>query len=101
MQDIGAVILLGGIMKMLDVDTQTEERVKENINVNIGNNITIRRFNRQGRKIEEWTGEISSVYNDVFCIKQLINKYSINRSFSYADMTTNIYDYDITQATNE
>ncbi len=64
----------------------TIEKIKDNINDNLGNEIVI--THNEGRnKIYEYTGKIIEVYNNIFII--LDDKNYSKRSFSYYDVLTN------------
>ncbi len=59
------------------------DKIKECINNNLGNDITI--IHNEGRnKIFEYSGKLIEVYNNIFII--LDDKYLSKRSFSYYDV---------------
>ncbi len=61
------------------------DKIKENINKNIGNKVRV--VHNEGRnKIYEYTGKVIEVYNNIFII--LDDKNSSKRSFSYCDVLT-------------
>ena len=61
------------------------DKIKEDINKNIGNEVKI--IHNEGRnKIYEYTGKVVEVYNNIFII--LDSKNDSKRSFSYYDVLT-------------
>lgn len=61
------------------------EKIKEDINKNIGNEVKI--VHNEGRnKIYEYSGKVIEVYNNIFII--LDSKNDSKRSFSYYDVLT-------------
>ena len=82
-------------MKALTVDTTTDLVVKDDISKNLGSNIKITKFNKQGKEQGSFTGEINGIYDNGFSVKREVNNYPINNFFSYAQMATTEYEYDI------
>lgn len=74
-------------MKTDVIDTIPISEVKDTIKNNIGQSIVIKEFNRQRRQINEYTGKIVNVYDSVFLVDVSLNKYHINKSFSYVDFS--------------
>ena len=65
----------------------TIEKIKDNINKNLGNHIEV--IHNEGRnKVYEYTGKLVEVYNNVFIILDDYN-YS-KRCFSYYDVLTKV-----------
>ena len=63
----------------------TIEKIKNDINNNIGNSIKV--IHNEGRnKIYEYSGKVIEVYNNIFIV--LDNKNDSKRSFSYYDVLT-------------
>ena len=65
------------------------EDVKNEIKQNVGKQITIQENNRVGKKIKEYSGEIISVYDNLFIVRVQIRENYLNKSFSYVDFLTN------------
>lgn len=63
----------------------TIEKIKENINENLGNEMVII-YNEGRNKINEYSGRLIEVYNNVFII--LDDRNFSKRSFSYYDVLT-------------
>ena len=63
----------------------TIEKIKNDINKNLGNNIKV--IHNEGRnKIYEYNGKVIEVYNNIFIV--LDNNNESKRSFSYYDVLT-------------
>ena len=63
----------------------TIEKIKRDINNNLGNNIKV--IHNEGRnKIYEYNGKVVEVYNNIFIV--LDNDSDSKRSFSYYDVLT-------------
>lgn len=63
----------------------TLEEIKNKVNENIGNNVTIK-YNLGRNKIEKYDVRIKNAYRNVFIV-ELNNKSEI-KSFSYTDVIT-------------
>lgn len=61
----------------------TIEKIKENINDNLGNKVRIT-FNTGRNKIEEFDAVIKESYNFIFVVKT----ENENKSFTYSDVLT-------------
>lgn len=82
-------------MKILERDIYSLSEIKDNILASKGKQILIKEFNRQGKKVHEYNGQIMDTYQNLFLVKVSLNNYFINKSFSYADMVTNEWFYEI------
>lgn len=71
------------------------EDVKNQIISHVGNGIGIREYNKQGKIVHEYSGTITQTFDNLFLIKININNYSINKSFTYADLTLREREYEI------
>jgi len=71
------------------------EDVKNQITLNVGKQIKIQETNRQGKKIKEYVGEITSVYDRLFIVRVQIRENHLNKSFSYVDFLTNEMTFEI------
>lgn len=61
----------------------TIEKIKDNINSNVGNDVKI--IHNEGRnKIYEYAGKIIEVYNNIF----IVLSDDVKKSFSYRDVLT-------------
>ena len=85
-------------MKALAVDTTTDLVVKDDISKNLGKNISITKFNKQGKEQGTYVGEINEISNNGFVFKRNINGNSVHSFYSYAQMATSEYTYDITNS---
>ena len=71
------------------------EDVKNEITSNIGKQIIIKEYNKQGKLIKQFNGEILNSYDNLFLVKVKINNSSLNKSFSFIDFLTNELKYEI------
>ena len=71
------------------------EDVKNEITSNIGKQIEIKEYNKQGKLIKQFNGEILNSYDNLFLVKVKINNSSLNKSFSFIDFLTNELKYEI------
>ena len=86
-------------MKILEVNINSLDEIKNEIVSNVGKTIVIQEFNKQGKQIHEYTGEIMDTYASLFLVKVSTNNFFINRSFSYADFITRDRSYEILEKT--
>ena len=63
----------------------TIEKIKDNIDSKLGNNVKII-YNGSRNKKEEYSGVIAETYNYIFTVKTV---YDEIKSFSYRDVLTN------------
>lgn len=66
----------------------TIDKIKNNINSKLGDNVKII-YNGSRNKKEEYSGIISETYDYIFIVK---TKESEKKSFSYRDILTNIVE---------
>lgn len=64
----------------------TLEEIKNKVNQNIGNNVTIK-YNLGRNKIEKYNVKIKNAYKNVFIVELNDNRSEI-KSFSYTDVIT-------------
>lgn len=76
-------------MNTTNNQSTTIQDVKSLIAENIGKNVRIRESNKQGKIINEFTGELIGTYVCFFVLKMKINECYIKKSFSYVDFLTN------------
>jgi len=82
-------------MKTTDTEVQNIDLIKSNMQNNVGKQIFIREFNKQGKKLKEIQGEIISAYNSLFLVRINIKGNYINKSFSYVDFLTKEFIFEI------
>lgn len=82
-------------MRVIESEIRSVDEVKNDITASRGKNILISEFNKQGKKLREYSGEIMETYERVFLIKVPTNKFYINKSFSYVDLITKDIEYEI------
>ena len=82
-------------MKTVDIRTGSLQDVKNEIESNVGKQIVIKEFNRQGKKIKEFSGIILNAYASLFIVKVQIRENFLNKSFSYVDFLTNEMTFEI------
>lgn len=82
-------------MRTIESELRSIDDIKEEIFSAIGKTIIIKEFNKQGKVLHEFVGEILSVYNNLFLVKVETNRFSINKSFSFVDFITNELKYEI------
>lgn len=82
-------------MRIIERENRSAEDVKNEIISCKGKSILISEFNKQGRKIKEYTGEIVDTYASVFLVKVNTNNYLINKSFAYVEFLTRDRHYEI------
>lgn len=82
-------------MRIIENNARSVDCVKTEIEESLGKHIYITEFNKQGKKIKEYNGEIVNTYNSLFLVRVLGKNYSINKSLSYVDLITNELEYEI------
>lgn len=82
-------------MRTIESESMSIEDIKEDISSAIGKIIIINEYNKQGKVLHEYVGEILSVYNNLFLVKVETNRFSINKSFSFVDFITKELKYEI------
>lgn len=82
-------------MKALQNKQLTLEEIKNIIKQKVGNTICINQINKQGKKLNETIGTIISSYENFFLVKVEINKFSVNKTFSYIDFLTNDFVFTV------
>lgn len=85
-------------MRVVEGTSRSVDDVKSEITDNLGRSVLISEFNKQGKKIHEYNGEITNVYESLFLVRVAINRYNINKSFSYVDFVTSDRTYEILDA---
>ena len=76
-------------------ETKSLIDVKNDIETNVGKHIVITEFNKQGKKLKEYSGEIADSYNSLFLVKVCQGNFKLNKTFSYVDFITNEMSYEI------
>ena len=82
-------------MKITEVDIKSVEEIKKEIEENIGKQISIKEFNKQGKKLKEFNGVVLSAYTNLFLVKINIKGNYLNKSFSYVDFLTKDLSYEL------
>ena len=82
-------------MRITHTETKSLIEIKEEISNNIGKNIVITEYNKQGKKMKEYNAEILEAYNSLFLVKIIGNKFTLNKTFSYVDFVTNELNFEI------
>lgn len=82
-------------MRTIESESISIQDIKEDISLAIGKTIIINEYNKQGKVLHEYVGEILSVYNNLFLVKVETNRFSINKSFSFVDFITKELKYEI------
>ena len=82
-------------MKTNEKTSVNIEDVKNEITSNIGKQIEIKEYNKQGKLIKQFNGEILNCYDNLFLVKVKINNSNLNKSFSFIDFLTNELKYEI------
>lgn len=82
-------------MKTVEKETRSLDEVKDEIEANIGKKIVVNEFNRQGKKIKEFSGTLLNAYESLFIVRVQIRENHLNKSFSYVDFLTNEMTFEI------
>ena len=64
----------------------TIQEIKNKVNDNVGNNVTIR-YNMGRNRIEKYKVRIKETYKNIFIVESTDSEYNL-KSFSYADIMT-------------
>lgn len=75
-------------MKMLELNSQDLQQVKDVVNSNLNKIISIKQINKQGKILKIYKGKIASVYNNLFLMEIDNNGYLLNKTFTYTDLIT-------------
>ena len=65
----------------------TLQEIKEKVNKNIGNDVTIK-YNIGRNRIEKYNVKIKQTYKNIFIVETKNKNNKENKSFSYADIMT-------------
>ena len=82
-------------MKTNENTNMSSDDIKKEILLNVGKHIIIKEYNKQGKLIKQFSGEILNCYNNLFLVKIKINSSYLNKSFSFIDFLTNDLKYEI------
>lgn len=75
-------------MRMLELNSQDLQQVKDVVNSNLNKIISIKQINKQGKILKIYKGKIASVYNNLFLMEIDSNGYLLNKTFTYTDLIT-------------
>ncbi len=82
-------------MKILSPESASVGIVKDDIVENVGRDIELKEFNRQGRLLHTYIGTIKQIYDSVFLVECHTHGYKINKSFSYVDVAIGEFTYEL------
>lgn len=83
-------------MKVIDTaNNMPLSKMKDEIEANVGNKIFIKEFNKQKKLLRQYSGNILQTYNNLFIVKVINERFSLNKSFSYVDFSTGELTYEL------
>ena len=82
-------------MKILSPESASVDVVKDDISSNVGRDIELKEYNRQGRLLHTYVGTIKQIFDSVFLVECRAHGYKINKSFSYVDVAIGEFTYEL------
>ena len=82
-------------MRTTQIETKSVNEIRQVIETNVGKNIHITEFNKQGKRIKEYSAEILEAYNSLFLVNVNGGNYKLKKTFSYVDFVTNEMNFEI------
>lgn len=82
-------------MKTVTVVNVPVDKIKQEINTNIGKRIEVVEHNKQGKLLHKYNGVIESAHSNVFVVKVDLRGYTLNKSFTYVDFSIGELQYNI------
>lgn len=89
-------------MRTIGTNARSVEDIKAEIIDNVGNEIHISTFNKQGKQTQEFYGKIREIYDRLFVMAVYVKgSPRYNRSISYNELSTKEFSYEFIEDEKE